>query len=112
MANDDVNDPAWIFGTMVRGERKNLRLTQTELAARIGSTQAFVSDTERGLTNPPLRTLQAFAEALECQPDFFTAFHAFFTHENESDRVSISPPTREESKNDRPRASRSSRRGS
>jgi DNA-binding XRE family transcriptional regulator len=46
-----------------RGER---RVSQGEVAARMGTTQSAVSDLERGATDPRLSTLQRYARAVGC----------------------------------------------
>ena len=43
--------------------RHNARLTQAELADRIGSSQAMVARWERGVAMPSTRSLQKVAEA-------------------------------------------------
>jgi ribosome-binding protein aMBF1 (putative translation factor) len=47
-----------------RGERG---ISQSEVAARMGTTQSAVSDLERGATDPRLSTLQRYARALGYQ---------------------------------------------
>lgn len=51
-------------GAMIRKERKKRGWSQTELAEAVGSTQAYVSNTERGRENPPIGTVSEFAKAL------------------------------------------------
>lgn len=47
--------------------RTGCRVSQAEVAARMGTTQSAVSDLERGATDPRLSTLQRFARAVDCQ---------------------------------------------
>jgi predicted NBD/HSP70 family sugar kinase/transcriptional regulator with XRE-family HTH domain len=44
--------------------RKKQKLSQTEVAARMGTTQSAVSDLEAGRVEPQLRTLQRYAQAI------------------------------------------------
>ena len=44
--------------------RKNARLTQAELAKRIGADKGYISRIERGLTVPTVSTLYRIAAAL------------------------------------------------
>jgi len=44
--------------------RNSLRLTQAEVARRMGTTQSSVSEFERGGTDPLLSTLQRYARAV------------------------------------------------
>lgn len=58
----------------IRNRRKEIGLTQTELAARITATlgrawaQPQISDLERGKYSPTLSTLTAISEVLEIAP--------------------------------------------
>lgn len=44
--------------------RKNARLTQEELAKRIGADKGYISRIERGLTTPTVATLYRIAAAM------------------------------------------------
>lgn len=44
--------------------RKNARLTQAELAQRIGANKGYISRIERGLTVPTVATLYKIASAM------------------------------------------------
>ena len=44
--------------------RKNARLTQEELAKRIGADKGYISRIERGLTTPTVSTLYRIAAAM------------------------------------------------
>ena len=44
--------------------RKNARLTQAELASRIGADKAYISRIERGITVPTVATLYKIAAAM------------------------------------------------
>jgi transcriptional regulator with XRE-family HTH domain len=66
-----ADNPRGRFGAMLRAERRRAGLTQKQLATAIGSTQAYVSRTERGLENPPLLTCAAFAAAVSRLFEFY-----------------------------------------
>lgn len=53
------------FGSQLAARRKDLGLTQAEVAARAGMTQADISRLERGVGNPTDATLERVASALE-----------------------------------------------
>ena len=59
------------LGRRIRESRRELGLSGTELARRIGKSQPYISDLERGLRTPSLPTLQALAEALEKPASYF-----------------------------------------
>lgn len=48
--------------------RQAQRLSQKELAQRMGSTQPIISDLERGKASPTLRMLTRWAEQFDLQP--------------------------------------------
>ena len=53
------------LGTVIRDLREALRLTQEELAKKVGVTQGYIGHLERGLKrNPSLPTLKKLARAL------------------------------------------------
>ncbi|WP_293671135.1 helix-turn-helix transcriptional regulator [uncultured Parabacteroides sp.] len=49
---------------MLLDARKNARLTQAELAKRIGADKGYISRIERGLTIPTVSTLYRIAAAM------------------------------------------------
>lgn len=53
------------FGSAVRARRAELRISQEELALRIGADQAYVSRVEAGAINVTLDTVQQVADALD-----------------------------------------------
>ena len=59
------------LGRRIRESRMELGLSGTELARRIGKSQPYISDLERGLRTPSLPTLQALADALEKPVSYF-----------------------------------------
>jgi CheY-like chemotaxis protein len=62
MSSGDVK---LLFGTAIRNQRAELRLSQEELADRAGLHRTYVSDVERGARNPSLETIRRLAQALE-----------------------------------------------
>lgn len=61
------------LGSRIRQSRLELGLSGTELARRIGKSQPYISDLERGQRTPSLPTLKALAEALEKPMAYFLA---------------------------------------
>ncbi len=55
---------AFQLGGRVRAERERLRLTQTELAEKMGTTQPTIARLEAGGVTPSLDTLRRAADAL------------------------------------------------
>lgn len=53
-----------VFLRQLRAERKRARLTQTELAERLGQTQSFISKCERGERRIDVVELRAFCDAI------------------------------------------------
>jgi transcriptional regulator with XRE-family HTH domain len=52
------------LGKRIRDLRRAKGLSQEEFADRIDLDRTYVSGVERGMRNPTLKTLQAFAEGL------------------------------------------------
>lgn len=57
------------LGKRIADRRKQLNLSQEEVAFRIGSTQNQISRYERGLNEPTAKVIVRFAEALETTPN-------------------------------------------
>jgi HTH-type transcriptional regulator/antitoxin HipB len=55
------------LGVALRRHRRNLKLTQADLAARAGIRQATVSDIENGLETMKLRTVMDLLRALDLE---------------------------------------------
>ena len=62
VANEGV-----IFGQRLRELRLARKLTQTQLAARCGSSYPFISNLERGMKVPSLTMVLRLAKALKCR---------------------------------------------
>jgi transcriptional regulator with XRE-family HTH domain len=56
------------IGARIRALRQALRLTQAEVAERIGIDASFYGQIERGTNVPSLKTLFAIAAALRTEP--------------------------------------------
>jgi transcriptional regulator with XRE-family HTH domain len=59
---------AGILASNVRSRRKELRLSQEELAHRVGVDVRYLGGIERMQENPSLKVLVALAMALNCTP--------------------------------------------
>jgi transcriptional regulator with XRE-family HTH domain len=58
------------FGERLRRRRRELDVTQAQLAAVLGHTQPCLSQWESGRTEPSLANLRALAEALQISIDW------------------------------------------
>ena len=54
------------IGGLIRRIRKSERLSLAEVAKRTDLSQSFLSQLERGMTNPSINTLRSIADALRC----------------------------------------------
>lgn len=59
-----------ILGTKIRMERKNMRMTQEQLAEHVGISTNFVGQIERGERKLSIETLVALANALGTSVDY------------------------------------------
>lgn len=57
-----------ILASNVRIRRKALRLSQEELAHRVGVDVRYLGGIEREQENPTLKVIAALADALDCTP--------------------------------------------
>jgi len=64
---------ARLVGDNIRRRRLELHLTQQALADRIGITQSYLSDVEKGKRSPLLSRLANFADALDVTPSYLLA---------------------------------------
>jgi transcriptional regulator with XRE-family HTH domain len=53
------------FGRALRRRRRDLDLTQDDLADRSALHRSYISELERGMRNPSLQNIEKLAEALE-----------------------------------------------
>ncbi len=58
-----------IFGENVRNRRKELHLSQEELADRADLHRTYISDIENCTRNVSLETVEKIAKALDTSPD-------------------------------------------
>jgi DNA-binding XRE family transcriptional regulator len=56
------------FGQIVRTIREELNISQAELEKRTGLNRTFISDLERGIQGPGIRTIFRIARGLETSP--------------------------------------------
>ena len=72
MARSRKSDIRNRFGFAVRTRREELKLTQEELAERVGIHRTYLSDIERGTRNPSLINIDRIAESLAMSlPELF-----------------------------------------
>ena len=55
---------AYCMGQVIYEARKNEKITQSELAARIGSSKSYISPIEKGLIEPSVGTFYRIMDAL------------------------------------------------
>src|SRR3989338_7535945 len=70
--------------------RRRRGMSQAQLAVKAGITQAGISQLERGLREPTLRTVHKLAVALEIDPALLLRSHAASLSRETSDRVARS----------------------
>ncbi len=58
---------AWYYGELLKEKRKELKITQIELAERTGLKSAYISRIERGNTDMQLSSFLRISEALGLQ---------------------------------------------
>jgi DNA-binding XRE family transcriptional regulator len=64
---------AYYTGQIIEQARKEAKMTQTELAERIGSTKSYISRVETGRTEPKVSTFYRIASALGLAIDLHPA---------------------------------------
>ena len=62
------------FGKRLRKLRRNMDLTQEELAERVGVSSNFIGQVERGTNAPSFDVLAKLAEVLEVEVEEFFQF--------------------------------------
>lgn len=67
---------AWYYGTLLRDRRKELKLTQRQVAEKIGREQTYIARVERGKADIQLSSFFRIAAVLGIQfvPTFVSAF--------------------------------------
>lgn len=60
----DAKSRAWYYGEILKEQRKELKLTQKELAERIGRERSYINKIEKGETDIQLSTFIRILDAL------------------------------------------------
>lgn len=60
----DSKSISWYYGEILRDRRKELKLTQQELAERIGKERSYIGRIEKGNTDMQLSSFISIARAL------------------------------------------------
>ena len=58
---------AWFYGTLLRDRRKELKLTQKQLAEKVGKEQSYIARIESGKTDVQLSSFFRIATVLGIQ---------------------------------------------
>lgn len=68
----EAEEKAYAFytGQIVEDARKKAKITQAELARRIGSNRSYISRVEHGETEPKVSTFYRIMNALGCNIEF------------------------------------------
>lgn len=61
---------AFYTGQIIEDARKKAKITQAELARRIGSSRSYISRVESGQTEPKVSTFYRIMNALGCNIEF------------------------------------------
>lgn len=64
---------AWYYGEILRDRRKQLKITQQELAERVGTARSYIARVEKGDTDIQVSSFFRIAQALNISftPTFF-----------------------------------------
>ncbi len=60
----DAKAMAWYYGEILRNRRKELQLTQKELAERVGKERTYINRIEKGETDMQLSSFLRISQAL------------------------------------------------
>ena len=68
----EAEEKAYAFytGQIIENARKKAKITQAELARRIGSDRSYISRVESGQTEPKVSTFYRIMNALGCNIEF------------------------------------------
>lgn len=68
----EAEDKAYAFytGQIIEDARKKAKISQAELARRIGSDRSYISRVESGQTEPKVSTFYRIMNALGCRIEF------------------------------------------
>lgn len=64
---------AYYMGQIICDARKKEKITQVELAQKVGTNKSYISRIEKGLIEPGIYTFNRIAEALHLRLDLVTA---------------------------------------
>ena len=64
---------AFYTGQIIEQARKEAKMTQTELAEKVGSSKSYISRVENGRTEPKVSTFYRIAAALGCSVELTPA---------------------------------------
>jgi transcriptional regulator with XRE-family HTH domain len=63
----EVPEEQICFGDLLRSRREDLRMTQEELASKVGLSRSQIANLEVGRRDTSVKMLAVFAQALECR---------------------------------------------
>lgn len=68
----EAEEKAYAFytGQIIEDARKKAKITQSELARRIGSDRSYISRVESGQTEPKISTFYRIMNALNCNIEY------------------------------------------
>lgn len=75
-----------IIGTRIKNAREKMKLTQTDLASKIGKTESSVRKYETGLTEIPLSVLSKISDALGIKLDVMLGFNLGYIQKQSFDK--------------------------
>jgi HTH-type transcriptional regulator / antitoxin HipB len=79
MENMQAEEIRKLFGSNVRSRRRELGLTQQELADRLKVSQPYVASIEGGDKSPSIEVFAAMAEALQTTPSALLSTENIFS---------------------------------
>lgn len=88
-----MNENKTTIGDRIRQRRKELNLTQDELAKRMGySSRTAISNVEKGGEDLTSTRIKKYAEALDCSPAYLMGWsdHHLFFEDNEFQKTNAS----------------------
>jgi len=68
---------AFYTGQIIEQARKEAKMTQTELAEKVGSNKSYISRIETGRTEPKVSTFYRIASALGCSVELVASSKTF-----------------------------------
>lgn len=89
MKENERSDIKWVFGRAVRKRRRELDLSQEELAERASLHRNYVSDIERGDRNPSLENICKLAKALDIKVSTFFSEYGIDEASIDIDQINI-----------------------